>query len=402
MKLNSFMKGIVRSLAVVAILSEIALAQAPTENPSQVLTRTDASGLVLQTTLTKNLYRQEAQQVEYPEQVPYQVEEAYTDYETYYENEYRCQTRYENECSYEQECDYVNAPRCRRERVCTPRPSHPECRRVTECGTNAHGERICKDREVCDGRSVPDESCDYVERCDNHRERQCRNEYRCRNVPRERCGYEQVARTRPVTKYRTVTRYRTEMRCCRTEYRNVFDRQEVSRIELRFQPGSELEAGEVEQLRVSLVGGGAQAVSVTVETLTQLNGYRIVNQSNQGGLIVVELQQVPIEFTEAQVGAASVNDVRLKIREDLSAFVVFNDDGQKGRLKMVYEVVVRTDSGEVVASQQFNGNGLVAQKLELSQRLSLRRGHKLDLRVTRSGPGLLSPASFIKTFYRPG
>lgn len=395
------MKLVAKSLALISMLGSLAWAQGgPAENPSQVLTRTSATGLTLQTTLSKNIYRQEAYQTEYAVQVPYQTQEAYTDYETYYDTEYRCSTRYENECRNEQVCDNVSRPQCRQERVCRPTGGGgPRCRTATECGTNARGERICKERQVCDGGSGGGERCDYVERCDHRSERQCRNEYRCHQVPRNHCRNEQVARTRPVTRYRTVTKYRTEMRCCQTQYRNVFDRQETLSVLLQFQPGSELLSGQMEQLRVSLVGSANQPLSVNVEVLSQLHGYRVVNQNNQGGLIVIELEQTAVQYNDSQVGAPSVDGLKLMIKEDESGVVVFNDRGQIGALVTVYDMIVKDDAGNVVAADQFYGNGVVAQRHVLSQRLSLRRGHTLELRVNRSGSG--SPISFVKSFYRP-
>lgn len=439
MKLIHLIKrGLTQAAACLSVISMLvgvhpmAYAQSA-ETPSQVISRTAQSPLQLSTSLSNNLYRQEAYQANYTVQVPYETTEAYTDYETYYENEYQCRTEYEQSCGYEQECRRVGGGRdCRQERVCGrgifSGGSHiMGCQTVEECGTNARGERICKTRQKCDGGGGggggivrPDpgpvrpgpghggggggggQSCRYETRCyDAPIRNECRNEYRCRQIPRERCSNVSVPRTRPVTKYRTVTKYRSETKCCKTEYRQVFDRQESLDVVINFPAGSELFQGERESFKVSLLAGVNQQADVQFEVLSQISNYRVIDKTIQGRLATLTLEAIPVVIDPAQVGASSVSDLRLKIMEDLTGVVVFNDNGQKGRLVTLYDIIVRDGAGNVVAAQQASYSGTAAHRIVLDQKLSFR-DHTLELRVSRSGQGLDQPVTFVKTFFRPG
>ena len=108
------------SMTLLSVLVAVSVKAEPAEIAKQTLTRTSANGLILQSKLAKNAYRQEAYQDSYTEQVPYQdtetyyenvpyqEDEAYTDYETYYSNDYVCEnyTDYERQCHNERQCDY--------------------------------------------------------------------------------------------------------------------------------------------------------------------------------------------------------------------------------------------------------------------------------------------------------
>lgn len=400
------------------------------EESSETITRTAASGLDLQTTVLLNIYRQEAYQDNYPVEVPYQVEEtyyeqvpytereAYTDYEEYYDNEYRCHTRYEEDCRYERECRQVPDRQCHQERVCRPgRPGREECQDVEECGTNARGERICKTRRVCRGGQPGPEECDYVERCNNNGTREeCSQERRCRQVPREQCGYEQVRKTRPVTKYRdvtkyrqeqrtrTVTKHRTEYRCCVTKYRDVLDRQDPYKVTVQFPPTAILQANETETLQVKLLGGSnGQAVSAQIKEINTVYGYKVANQSVQGNTVVIRLELGPT-YSPVEIGEASVSAQRLRILEDQTGVITFIDNGAKAKVRSNYDIVV-TDAatGQVMATAQAQNAGGVEgkeQRIVVSSKLSFSRDHAFSITITRSGPKVGAPITFVKSGIR--
>ncbi len=209
----------------------------PAEKTSEQIVRTAASGLLLSTTLSKNIMRQVPYEDDYTVEVPYQAEEtyyesvpyedqeAYTDYETYYETEYRCRTvddsrrecrneqvcsdvgggrqcTTENECRMEgggrecrtegggQQCRTENECRdsgggrqCSNQQVCRDVGGGQTCQNVEECGTSATGQRICKTRQQC---------------TNNPSRRECHNEQKCYDVPGSRvCTPRQVCENRP-------------------------------------------------------------------------------------------------------------------------------------------------------------------------------------------------------------
>lgn len=155
----------------------------------------------------------------------------------------KCETTYERQCRNEQVCHQVPGQRechttsphqechtvpgrqechlvpgdrsCHQEQDCSSGP--PSCRTVQECGTNALGEPICKDRQVCEdggqqcsshevcsgsdsrqecSNSGSTQECGLVpgeQQCyDTGSRNECSNEYRCDDQPRQSCHYETV------------------------------------------------------------------------------------------------------------------------------------------------------------------------------------------------------------------
>jgi hypothetical protein len=297
----------------------------PNEKTVAEITRTATSGNFLTESLSKNIFKTETVKVPYTEQVPYteeetytvevpytdtetyvenipyQVEVPYTDYITEYRQEHRCQnvTRYRNECRDEQRCYIV--------------PGEPgQCRMVEECGVNVHGERICKTRQVCDGGSGPTQRCDTHQVCRDvpYTEQECRYE----NVPYQRevtryrteTQYRQETRTRTVTRYRTetrtrtVTKYRDEQRCCRTETRQVFDRQLQFQVEVHFPADTDLSDDQVETLKIILTAASANSANIELELLDTQHDYVIARQSVSGATIRVELETSEAKFLTEQ------------------------------------------------------------------------------------------------------
>lgn len=339
------------------------------EKRQDILTRTIDSGNTVRTELSMDVMRQEPYQAEYTEKVPYQVQEnytvdipyqdtetyyenvpytervAYTDYETYYDNEYVCEsvTRYRQECH--------------NERVCAP--GGRTCQPVTECGTNAHGEHICKTRDVC--------------RDDGPRD--CRDVPQCRQVPYQdqQCGYKSVRKTRPVTKYRdetryrqeqrtrtvtryrqetrtrTVTKYREETRCCVTKYREVFDHQFAQPVAVTFPAEAALLAGEAEKIQVTLSGEeSAPVVNVTVQS--NVFNY-VVDQTRTNGREKEFVLKLVPKWTEQNAGTATVQGLKLSFSNGQAA-VTFKETVASARTTSVYTVEVRDQQSSAVIVQQ--------------------------------------------------
>lgn len=447
---KSLALSMIRAICALSLVASTTAYAAPTEQPAQVLTRTAQSGQIVETTLTKNQFRQEAYQAEYDvqvpyqatetyiESVPYQVQEAYTDYEQTCRQEYRCHDVPHQECGYEQECRMVDGGQscrqerecrtvgggqeCRQERVCKPTPGQNRCEMVTECGTNAQGQQICKERKVCH-QEPGGEDCDYVQRCENKpgREecsynnvctnnpdrRECSNEYRCRNTTRSECGHENICSQTPVTKYRTVTKYRdeertrevtkyrTETRCCVTKYREVFDRQDSLRVIVRFPQGSELLANESEKLKVEFLGDASKP-DVSVALLETVLGYKVANKVVQGATATIDLALAP-KYSEAEVGEKSVSAVKLMIKPHGSALSLTDAVATKPRLASRYSAVIKAkDSGAVVAQVESLGTQSTNVVLPVAQALSADLDYSIEVTVQRSGVVLAAPVTFVK------
>lgn len=387
---------------------------APSEQTSQIITRTASNANQVTARLSKNLYRQEQVQVPYTVQVPYQVEETYTvdvpytvsvpytDYETEYRDEYRCEnvtryrdeqrcenvTRYRNEQRCENRTEYRNE--CRTEQQCYLVPGDSgQCRDVTECGTNAQGQQICKTRRVCDGGSGPTQRCENKQVCQQvpYTRNECRNvqvpytdrECRTERVPYtdQQCGNVRVPYQREVTRYRnetkyrkenrtrTVTKYRDEQKCCKTETQTVFDRQLQFQVNVSFPQGAVLIGNETETLQVTLTS--AQPGQVSVVTVDSLYGYKVISQSQTGEVINVQLGLTPL-FDASNAGVNSLRDLQVVYSPLLNQFVVsFKDSVNNVKVQTSSQIEVRdlaTDAliEQDIASSLANGKtGLVVQ-----------------------------------------
>ncbi len=434
-------RSLLATFATITLLAQGALA-APAENSVQSLVRTSASGLVLQATLTKNINRQEAYQAEYIEKVPYQAQEAYTDYESYtdyerqchneYDNQCRnsyerqCRTSYERVCHNEQRCHQVSQPQCRNEVVCHQGSSNQNCQNVQECGTNALGQQICKTRQVCNG-TPGGQVCENVQRCDNGYRNECNTEYVCNNeprqvcenvprqicenVPHQVCQNVAVTKQRAVTKYRTVTKYKNETRCCKTAYRDVFDHQQSMDVVVQFPQGSELSGSKKEKFQVSLLGTEASP-DVALKVISQTHRYQVVNKEINGNQAVITLDVVgggvvnppdnggPVDGQDPALGPNSIKDLKMKIMGDKSVVVVFSDNGVRSDIDTSYELIVTDINGNVETQKEVASNGRASVTVTMDDKLSYRETHTLELRVTRSGAGLVEPISFSRTFLR--
>lgn len=275
-------------------LSENILAQAlPAEKKiAQIIRRAD-SGQLLIDNLSVNLNKTITVQVPYIEQVPYQAEETYIETVPYqiqvpyteYITDYRQEQRCNNVTRYRQEC--------RNERQCYRDPgSGQNCRYVEECGTNVHGQRICKTRQVCTN-NPPRERCDYRQVCYNvpYTDREC--SYVQVPYQREVTRYRTETRYRQETRTRTVTRYRQEQRCCRPETQVVFDRQLQYQLEVHFPSEAILTPNQIETLNIILVSATEQSAQVQLQPLNTIYSYTIANQTVSGSIIRVELAATP-------------------------------------------------------------------------------------------------------------
>ena len=369
-------------LAAVLSVSLTTVAQStPQEVTSQSVTHTAQNQNSIAVRLSKNIFRTETEQVPYTVQVPYQETETYTeqvpytvsvpyqDTETYYEqvpytervpyteyvtdyrDEYQCHdvTRYRRE----QQCRNVTDYRreCHNEQKCYLVPGEPgQCHDVQECGTNVHGEPICKTKRVCDPGSGPQQRCENQQVCNNvpYTRQECSmqdvpyTDRECSNVRvpyqrevtkyRDETRYRQEPHTRTVTKYRdetryreetktrTVTKYRTEERCCKTESKQVFDRQLQFQVNVSFPQEVVLNANESESLTIALTSTSPGAVSVT-QNSSALYGYKIVSQSSSGEAINVQLGLTPL-FNDQNAGVSSIQNLAIIFSQQTGHFTV--------------------------------------------------------------------------------
>lgn len=393
--------GVIMTLLVTA--SSFA---APQEKTQDSLTRTANSGDTVRTEMSLNVYRQEPYQANYTEQVPYQTEEtyyvdvpyqttetymenvpytervAYTDYEEYTDSEYVCKnvTRYREECRRETVCDGGGSRRCEN---------------VTECGTNAHGERICKTREVCRNDGPP----------------QCRDVNRCHQVPYtdRQCGYESVRKTRPVTRYReetryrqeqrtrtvtryrqeartrTVTKYREETRCCVTKYRDVFDHQFTQPVAVIFPQEALLVGAETEQVQIKL-SGTEQNPDVRILVRSDIFNYEIAQTRQDGREKVFVLKVVP-KWSAANAGASSIQGLKLSFIQG-QARVSFKETISSARMNTAYTLEVRDQQSQELILQQQLENA-AARVVDVVVPGAVREGkYTVSLKVERVGANI--------------
>ncbi|WP_374001803.1 hypothetical protein [Bdellovibrio bacteriovorus] len=411
---------------------------APQETKQTTLTRTAQSANTVRGELSANVYKQEPYQANYTEQVPYQAEEtyyvdvpyqaeetytvdipyqttetyyenvpytervAYTDYEEYWDTEYQCRnvTKYRQECSNERLCE----------------PGGRTCQPITECGTNAHGERICKTRNECtEGprvcRDVP--SCrqvPYTDReCSNERVRKTRPVTRYRDETHYRqelrtrtvTKYRQETRTRTVTKYRseartrTVTKYREETRCCVTKYREVFDHQFTQPVSVIFPQEAALLAGESEQIKLVLSGTEAKPeVQMTIQS--DIFTY-VVAESKQEGREKVFVVKTTPKWNEANAGTATVTDLKLQFNKGQGQ-ITFKETIGSARVTSVYTVVIRDQQSQAVVFEQRAENTAAKIVTIATPGLAREGQYSIQLRVERHGVNVASGAlSFEQT-----
>lgn len=422
MKLKSLC-GVILTLIIASGASA-----APQEKVKEVLTRTAQSELTLRTELSKNIYKDEAYQAEYTEQVPYQADEtyyvdvpyqaqetyyeripyqeqetywenvpytervSYIDYEDYYDREYQCRsvTKYRQEC--------------RNENVCEP--GRRQCQDVTECGTNAHGERICKTRQHCsDGprqcRDIPrcqqvpyyDQECGYENVRKSRQVTRYRDETRYRQEQRTRTvtKYREEQRTRTVTKYRkeertrTVTKYREETRCCVTAYRPVFDRQYTQPVSVIFPAESALLASEKESIQLVL-GGTEQAPEVQVVVQSNVFKYEVAVARQEGREKVFVLKVLP-KWNAANAGSATVSGLKLAFIQGQGK-ISFTESFADSRIQTAYLVEVRDQQSQgLVFEKELTGSS--AKVIEIPAAGLAREGkYLISLRVLRQGVSL--------------
>jgi hypothetical protein len=403
--MHQFNKMKKTSMAIMSLLVSIAAHAAPDEALKQTLSRTEKSGLVLQSQLKKNTYRQEPYEASYTVEVPYQATETYyvdvpyqdtetyTDYEDYYTSEQVCNTYtdYERQCHDERRCNYslqtgdaLKAVILRERAPGTgPAPYEPPGGGGGSPGGGNHG-------GGGGGYEPPS-------RPEPRPEPVCRNEEVCNNIPvtKQRCGYEQVRHQRPVTKTRTVTRYtreertrevtryRTESRCCVTKYNEVFDHQWAVDVELQFPTGTELLANEQEQFKIELSGEESNP-EVKVTPVTAVFGYLVADKKVSGKKVIVTLSEIP------RYAAADLKEKTLQNFQAVSTRAGltyrFLDNALFPRVTSVQRVLVREASTKkVIAQSEFKA---ISQRensgsLELNWEPSLK--YEIALQIQRTG-----------------
>ncbi|MFV8259276.1 hypothetical protein ACNQKP_15825 [Bdellovibrio bacteriovorus] len=399
---------------IVTLMIGASAIAAPTEKTQDLLTRTSDTALTVRGELSKNVYRQEPYQDNYTEKVPYQAEEtyyvdvpyqttetyyeqvpytervSYTDYEEYWDSEYQCRnvTKYRQECSNERLCE----------------PGGRTCQPITECGTNAHGERICKTRNECtEGprvcRDVP--SCrqvPYTDReCGYERVRKTRTVTKWRDEVR----YRQEQRTRTVTKYRseartrTVTKYRDEVRCCVTRYRDVFDHQYTQPVAVIFPQEAALLAGEKETVQVVLRGTEA-APEVQIKVHSSIFAYEIAEVRQDGREKVFVLKTSP-KWNETNAGTKSVVGLKLQFNKGQGQ-ILFTETVAAPRVTSVYTLEVRDQQSQAVLFEQRLQSTEAKAFAVAAPGLAREGKYTVQLHVERHGANVASGAlSFDQT-----
>lgn len=377
----------ISAMALISVISAVALAATPPERVTANITREAASGLQLQETLTKNLFRQESVEVPYKVQEPYQVEETYyvdvpyQDQETYYE-----QVPYNDTEYYTDYEDYYE--------------------REERCENRTHNERVCRNRESCHivpGTSEgggPRRECITVEECSNNprSERVCNweNVRKTRPVQRSRTvtKYRQEARTRTVTKYRqeartrSVTKYREKELCCKTKIVEVFDRQYNVPVRVAFPAGTELVSGEKETFTLTLSGSESAPV-VTLTPKQTIFGYKVLRQQPHAGGVEIELATAPL-YTAADLGLATIKNLRLEINSK-GTLLSFEDLGLKPRVQTSYFYQLREVGASVILAEGEIKAGSSKVREALAVTLAEDREYQLDFHLLREGLPLSAP-----------
>lgn len=427
--------------AIVSTISMACWAQSAPSEATSITIQRSASQSIVSGLLKKNLYKTETYQAPYTVQVPYQdtetytvevpyeVEVPYTDYETdyryeeqcdtvtRYRDEYRCETvtKYRSEYRCEDRTRYRQE--CRDEQKCYIVPGTgggQQCHDVTECGTNAQGQQICKTRRVCEDTpgSGPQQRCETQRVCENvpYTDRDCNyvnvpyTEQECQNVripytDRE-CRMVNVPYQKPVTRYRTETRYKTEtrtrtvtkyrdeQRCCETKTREVFDRQEQVAVEIEFPTEAALVNGETETFQVDL--NAIKPASVTVKALRTIYGYKQISQTATAQGVLIKLVAIP-KYNSQNAGEASVTGFKLSYSAQLKRFVAvvedsIQDDITLNRLETTatvafHDLATEQLIEEIPVSTLLNGKKGAVLQTELSAKSKL----KATLKVLRKG-----------------
>lgn len=401
--MHQFNKMKKTSMAIMSLLVSIAAHATPDETLKQTLSRSEKSGLVLQTQLKKNTYRQEPYEASYTVEIPYQTTETYyvdvpyqdtetyTDYEEYYTSEHVCNTyvEYERQCHTERRCNYalqagdaLKAVILRERAPGTgPAPYEPHPGGGGNSGGNHGGGGGYNPSPRPEPRPDP----------------VCRNEEVCNNIPvtKQRCGYEQVRHTRPVTRTRTVTRYtreartrevtkyRTETRCCVTKYNEVFDHQWAVDVELQFPKGTELLANEQEQFKIELSGEESKP-EVKVTPVTAVFGYLVVDKKVSGKKVIVTLSEVP-RYSAADLKEKTLQNFQaVSTRSGLT--YRFLDNALFPRVTSVQKVLVREkDTKKVVAESEFKAISQRENSGSLELNWDVTRKYEVALQIQRTG-----------------
>jgi hypothetical protein len=332
----------------------------PDEVPVLRLNRTATSDLIMTGSVSQNVYHDEEYQDNYTVSIPYQEEETYqeaipytvsvpyTDYVTDYRTEYQCHnvTHYRQECHNEVQCRTI--------------PGDRTCHDVTECGTNVHGQPICKTRTVCEQGSSQ-------QRCEDHQV--CRSEpyseQECENVQvpyqRQVTGYRDETRYRYETRTRTVTKYREETRCCVTKTRPVFDKQLQFNVTVHIPENAVLAVGETEILNIVLEFADDHSATVSLDAPDTIWGYSIASQTVTGNNIDVVLA-AKAQWDATSAGVISIKRPILNWAPSVKYFQFsFTDLVNSPKIKSTYKVTLLDLTGKKLDEKipTADANGLV-------------------------------------------
>ncbi len=285
-------------------------------------------------------------------------------------------------------------------------PGTPVCREVTECGTNVHGEPICKTRTVCEDGSSS-QRCEDRQVCENvpYTDQQCG--YEQVSYTDNECGFEQVPYQREVTGYRdetryryetrtrTVTRYREETRCCETRTRQVFEKQLQFQVSVHFPQNAVLTAGDVEKLNIVLETATTKTATVSLQSVDTIWLYKIKSQTIVGAGINIELEATA-QWDATTAGPASIKNAVLNWAPTVKRFQFsFTDSVKNAKITSTYKVTVLDDKGKKLEEQtpSADANGLV--NFLFAKVKDKKSKIKAVLQVSRTGRPLVgSPLTF--------
>lgn len=187
-------------------------------------------------------------------------------------------------------------------------------------------DRDRRDREDRERREEERRRRCHKEVCENVKVGEtCTDKQICKDIPRKerRCKDEHVRKTRPVskqrlvTKYRSerrtrwVTRYRNETRCCVTKERQVFDRQVVANVEMKFSELATLETAEKETFRLKLINARTSP-DIEVEGVSTIYSYQPEVTKVSDEQFVVEMNLIPT-YKAADLGAQTLSGFKLMV-----------------------------------------------------------------------------------------
>lgn len=357
-------------------------------------------------------------------------------YESCDEQVYKCSTSYERQCGNEQVCHTVPGQReCRTtapERQCNTVPGREECHIVPgnrechqvqdcrdaspvchteqQCGTNALGEPICKDRQVCESggqncssREVcsgsdsqqqcstgpSTQECGLVpghEECyDTGSRQECSNEYRCSDQPKETCGYETVHKQCWVADPTPTPPYTPAPNPPAPPYHPPVDEPPYNPPAPPYYPPV-----DDEPPYVPAPPHNPPAPPIVVPAPDEPT-------TPPAPPIVVPAPDEPADPTvPGDIGTISVTDLNLDVKNNKIVSVSLKDKGQSPTYQTRYYIAINDQKDVRVVNQFARGNGSdKKQTIMLNSELPQNQSYAVAIKVVRTGGVLVQDVTFV-------